>query len=75
MFAMSKVWKRQPKLSNIFGREIVKRNKTKLYFFQIFVMEIFFESVLLQYLETVETSEKEEHLGLPGLEEVEESSP
>ena len=75
MFAMSKVWKRQPKLSNIFGREIVKRNKTKLYFFHIFVMEIFFESVLLQYLETVETSEKEEHLGLPGLEEVEESSP
>ena len=80
MFAMSKVWKRQPKLSNIFGREIVKKqsktNKKKnLYFLQIFVMEIFFKSVLLQYLETVETSEKEEHLGLLGLEEVEESSP
>ena len=67
-------------LSNIFGREIVKKqsktNKKKnLYFLQIFVMEIFFKSVLLQYLETVETSEKEEHLGLLGLEEVEESSP
>lgn len=27
MFAMNKVWKRQPKLSNIFGREILKKKK------------------------------------------------
>lgn len=31
MFAMSKVWKRQPKLSNIFGREILKKKKKPVF--------------------------------------------
>ena len=80
MFAMSKVWKRQPVIKHLWQRNSKKTKQNKqtkknLYFLQIFVMEIFFKSVLLQYLETVEISEKEEHLGLLGLEEVEESSP
>ena len=31
MFAMNKVWKRQPKLSNIFGREILKKKKKPVF--------------------------------------------